>query len=225
MNSLAEIIIPFPLMNQLIFKTYQIIIIVFFQLLIVYSCSNGTANKNAVIDDGLKYNELSSRAFSHCKKLNFDTTFYFVVDMSIHSGKNRFMVWDFSKQKVTQKALVTHGCGSNGWSSDASSTSPQFSNVCESHCSSLGKYKVSDRGYSQWGMHVKYLLHGLDSSNSNALKRTIVLHSWDAVPDKEIFPVGAPESWGCPAVSNEFMIKLDSMLQSSGKPVLLWMVY
>jgi hypothetical protein len=40
----------------------------------------------------------------------------------------------------------------------------------------------------------------------------------------EIYPRHSPLSWGCPAVSNEFMEKLDERLQQSKKPVLLWII-
>ena len=52
----------------------------------------------------------------------------------------------------------------------------------------------------------------------------MVLHSWNAVKNKEVNPKYAPLSWGCPAVSNEFMEKLDIRLQDSEKPVLLWIL-
>ncbi len=194
------------------------------QLFFLNSCSGTVENSISSPTDSLKIKKLSAEALSFCKENNFNTEFCFFIDMSIHSGKNRFFVWNLNEQSVTARGLVTHGCGSEGWSNDGTKTTPQFSNVCDSHCSSLGKYKVSDRGYSQWGMNVKYLLYGLDSTNSNALKRTIVLHSWEAVSDEEIFPSGSAESWGCPAVSNNFMEELDKLLKSSDKPVLLWVV-
>jgi hypothetical protein len=64
----------------------------------------------------------------------------------------------------------------------------------------------------------------LEESNKNAVKRVVVLHSWNAVKNNEVYPKFAPLSWGCPAVSNEFMEKLDTRLQKSEKPVLLWIV-
>ena len=69
---------------------------------------------------------------------------------------------------------------------------------------------------------MKYNLHGLDDSNSNALARTIVLHSWEEITDEEVYPDGTAEGWGCPAVSNASMRFLDSCLQKADKPVLLW---
>ena len=40
----------------------------------------------------------------------------------------------------------------------------------------------------------------MENTNTNAEKRVVVLHSWDAVSNKEIYPRFAPLSWGCPAV-------------------------
>lgn len=64
----------------------------------------------------------------------------------------------------------------------------------------------------------------MDSSNSNALKRNIVLHSWNAVSEKETFPDGTPEGWGCPAVSNESLKRISSKIDASKKPILLWVI-
>ena len=72
------------------------------------------------------------------------------------------------------------------------------------------------------GIHVKYLLHGLESSNSIALRRDIVLHSWERVSDEEVYPDGTPEGWGCPAVSDNDMRLIDQKLKSLGKKVLMW---
>jgi hypothetical protein len=69
---------------------------------------------------------------------------------------------------------------------------------------------------------VNYKLHGLESSNSNAYDRLIVLHSWNDVPDSETYPNGTPEGWGCPAISNNLMKQVDSLLKLQSKPVLLW---
>lgn len=87
-----------------------------------------------------------------------------------------------------------------------------------------GKYKIGNRDYSSWGINVKYWLHGLESTNKSAVKRVVVLHSWDAVKNFEIYPRLSPLSWGCPAVSDDFMKKLDERLQQTKKPVLLWII-
>ncbi|MDG4653861.1 murein L,D-transpeptidase catalytic domain-containing protein [Chryseobacterium arthrosphaerae] len=164
----------------------------------------------------------AEEALEFCTSGKFNTDFCIMIDMSLHSGINRFFVWDFKTNSISKQYLVGHGCGSNSWSKDDSKSNPGFSNEDGSHLSSLGKYKLEGRGYSDWGIHIKYLMHGLEDTNSNALKRFIVFHSWDKMSDEETFPEGSPEGWGCPTVSNNAMKEIDPMIQKSGKPVLMW---
>jgi hypothetical protein len=70
----------------------------------------------------------------------------------------------------------------------------------------------------------KYWLKGLEENNKSAEERIVVLHSWSKVSNKEIAPEYLPLSWGCPAVSDDFMKKLDKKLQQTQKPVLLWII-
>ncbi|GAB2705267.1 hypothetical protein GCM10027037_33810 [Mucilaginibacter koreensis] len=142
--------------------------------------------------------------------------------MSLPSGIKRFVVWDFKKSNIWMSGLVSHGCGTQPWSYDRSKEKPVFSNAANSHCTSLGKYRVDGRGYSMWGIHVKYYLTGLESTNSNAAARQVVFHSWDVIPDQEVYPIGTPEGWGCPAVSNTTMKAVDELLKKQKKHLLLW---
>lgn len=164
-----------------------------------------------------------AEAKAFCKSEGYNKHYCFLLDMSRHSGRYRFYVWDFDSNKVVDSALVSHGCGISNWGDDGTADAPVFSNEYESHCSSLGKYHVGERAWSQWGINIKYQLYGLDSTNSNANGRRIVLHSWEFVNDIEVYPDGSPEGWGCPAVSNAFMARLDTRLKKSTEPVLLWM--
>lgn len=148
-----------------------------------------------------------------------------VINYSKHSGLKRGYVADLKAGVYTDSFMVSHGCGNNNWGDDMSRNNPVFSNTYHSHCSSLGRYRIGKRGYSAWGINVKYLLHGLDTGNSNALGRIIVLHGWSAVSEVEVYPSGTPEGWGCPAVSNSTMHQLDSLLKDRIRPVLLWTFY
>ena len=170
-----------------------------------------------------KITEKAREAKIFCKKHKYNTDFCLLADMSLHSGIKRLFVWDFKKDTISNRYLVGHGCGDDYWSYDFSKENPVFSNTPDSHCSSLGKYKIGERGYSNWGIHVKYLLHGLEETNSNALSRQIVLHGWKLMSNNEIYPFGSPEGWGCPTVSNDAMKAIDEKLKDSDKPVLLWM--
>jgi hypothetical protein len=166
----------------------------------------------------LKANE----ALKFCKQNNYNQDTCILIDMSLHSGVNRFFVWDFKKNEVVHQSIVSHGtCQHNPWRGDNTKENPTFSNVPESHCSSLGKYLIGERGYSQFGVNIKYILHGLDETNSNAQKRVIVFHSWEAIPNQEPFPKGTPEGWGCPAISDNEFLKIDKWLQNK-KKVLMW---
>lgn len=201
---------------------------------LICSCSQEPREKRSPVPDSVtkkeqriepdlsKIETKAEEALKFCTSKKFSTDFCILIDMSIHSGIKRFFVWDFKTNSVIRKYLVGHGCGSNPWSLDGSKNNPQFSNEDGSHLSSLGKYKLEGRGHSDWGINVKYLMHGLEETNSNALKRYIVFHSWDQMSDEEVFPSGSPEGWGCPTVSNNVMKEIDPMIQNSGKPVLMW---
>ena len=201
-------------------KQTTILILLFFGFLncsnIQEDCSESVMERNMV---------KAQEALAYCKEKRMNTDFCVLIDMSVHSGKNRFFLWDFKEAKVIEEGLCSHGCGKAPWGDTQTMTKPVFSNVSESHMSSVGKYKIGERGVSQWGINVKYLLHGLEKTNSNAYKRFIVLHSWDAVAEEEVYPNGTPEGWGCPAVSNGFLRAIDGYLKGAEDAVLLWVYF
>lgn len=158
-------------------------------------------------------------AKTFCKNNGLNDNFCFLIDLSIHSGKNRFFVFDLKKDSVMFSGLVCHGVGNN-----STETKPVFSNIPGSNCTSLGKYKTGDRAWSNWGINIHYKMHGLEKTNSNAFKRNIVLHSYDYVSDSEIYPAHLTLGWsqGCPVVGNALMKKIDSLLKRTKKPTLIW---
>lgn len=186
-------------------------------LVTIVCCNNATNIKK---DYALKH----LKAASYCKANNFNEDFYFFIDMSIHSGKNRFYIYDFKQNKITDENLVTHGACDHFQKNPSKYEESKFSDKIDSHCSMKGKFKIGKRDYSSWGIHVKYWLHGMETGNRSAVDRVVVLHSWKKVSNTEIFPEVSPLSWGCPAVADIFMKKLDDKLQESKKPVLLWIV-
>ncbi len=153
----------------------------------------------------------AQEAYDYAKANKMNTSKCILIDMSIHSGKSRLFVWDFNKQQVIAKGICSHGSCDNFKAGDYKQ--PVFTNTSGSHCSSLGKYRIGARAYSNWGINVHYKLHGLEATNSNAYKRIIVLHSFGLVPNKEVYPTYAPTSWGCPMVSDEMMTYLDGVLK------------
>lgn len=187
-----------------------------------FSASSLSTAERKPEGDPAKIKQKAEEALKFCKAKNLNTDFCILIDMSLHSGVKRFFLWNFKTDSISNKFLVGHGCGSKPWSADASKESPEFSNEDGSHRSSLGKYKLEGRGYSEWGINVKYLMHGMEATNSNALKRFIVFHSWNLMSDEDIYPKGSPEGWGCPTISNKAMKEIDPILQTSKKPILMW---
>ena len=146
---------------------------------------------------------------------DFSTTYCFLVDMSIHSGRKRFFVYDLERNMVIMSGLVSHGSCNETFLDQA-----KFSNAPGGNCTSQGKYKVGERYRGQYGK--SYKLYGLESTNSNAYTRAIVLHSYSCIPDEEIYPRVACNSSGCAGVSPTFFERLSSIIDRSKKPIVLW---
>jgi hypothetical protein len=151
------------------------------------------------------------------KKHSYNQDIAFMIDYSLHSGYNRFFVVDLKKGTIIKKGLVCHG-GGKGKNNSAIAT--VFSNVSESHCTTLGMALVGERAYSSWGKNYKYWIDGLETSNTNMRKRVVVLHAWEGVDDKEIYPSSLAVSWGCPTVSVQFLDDLDVILKKHDKVLL-----
>jgi len=166
-----------------------------------------------------KLSKKANEALDFCKKNKMNTDYCFLVDLSIHSGKNRFFIYDFKTQTISQSGLVCHGIGKN-----STAEKPVYSNEVGSNCTSLGKYKIGKRAYSNWGINIHYKMHGLESTNTNAFKRQVVLHSYSYVSETELFPTHLTMGWsqGCPVLANGLMKKIDEMLQKTKKPTLIW---
>lgn len=196
----------------------------FLFVLTFWSCTTNGKKSDVEAEEKRDYQHFHKEARAFCKAHNFDVGYYFLIDLSVHSGKDRFFVYDFKTNQVSNQSLVTHGSCDQFEANDTQWEKAKFSNENNSHCSSKGKYKIGKRAYSSWGIKIKYWLHGLEATNSNAVERVVVLHSWEAVADKEIYPEYSPLSWGCPAVSDMFMELLDAKLKQTQKPVLLWII-
>lgn len=144
----------------------------------------------------------------------YNSKICFLADMNMPSGANRFFIYDLQKDSIILSGLVAHGSCDNGFQIE-----PTFSNKINSGCSCLGKFEIGKSYMGRFGL--AYKLFGLDSSNSNAYDRTIVLHSYKCVPEQETQPLPICNSRGCPMISPAFLEKLKSYLDKSSKPVLL----
>jgi L,D-transpeptidase catalytic domain len=160
----------------------------------------------------LKEKVVLAKLFVQRKDYNNKNAFF--IDMSLASGKPRFYIYDLIKDSLISQGLVAHGNCFEYWLEGR-----RYSNVVGSGCTSLGKYKIGNSYTGKWGY--SYKLHGLDSSNNNAFERTVVLHSHSCIPESETEDEIC-QSNGCPTVSPNFLEQLKTIINTSKKPVLLW---
>lgn len=176
----------------------------------------GQADEEIVIKDINDIDRIHNKAReakAFVKKNDMNADWCMLLDFSYDLYTRRLIVYDLKNDKILRRELVSHGNGAG-----STPFNPVFSNVPGSNCSSLGKYRVGKRSYSNWGIHIHYKLHGLESTNSNAFKRIVVLHSYEyAYCDYPTFA-----SNGCPIVCDDVMRYLDTELQKATKPTLLW---
>lgn len=161
--------------------------------------------------------EHAESALEYCKTHGLRTDYCILVDFDVHSGKNRFFVWDFNKKKIVYSTICEHGRGGK-----STHRTPDFSNISGSKCTSLGKYHVLNKRHMYKYPSVPcYVLKGVDSTNSNAMARGILIH-----PDVSQIPTYPfPLHWrteGCFGLSIRGFDVVDDYKKMSSKPMLLW---
>jgi hypothetical protein len=162
--------------------------------------------------------EKASQAKDYVDENGFDVSYCFMIDMRLPSGKNRFFIYNLLKDSLEAAGLVTHGKGS-----ESETGNLVFSNAPNSYCTSLGKYKIGNSYNGNFGL--SYKLMGMEKTNSRALDRAVVLHSYCGVPKEEVYPAPICVSEGCPAVSPVFFTQLKAYMDESAEPILLWIYY
>lgn len=143
----------------------------------------------------------------NARKLNPQKHILTVVDFNLSSRKKRLWVFDLENNKLLLNDYVAHGQGSG----DEYAT--HFSNVEDSHQSSLGFYVTTDIYNGDHGASLRLI--GLDNGfNSAAFDRDIVIHGAAYVCAAYIkSQKRLGRSWGCPAVSNQVVKKLITTIE------------
>ncbi len=173
--------------------------------------SNNGSIENYVINR-LQYR--SKLLKEYAVKSGYNSTICFIADMRLYSGHNRFFVYQMDKDSIILQGLVAHGRCNERWLEDR-----KYGNDIGCGCSALGKYKIGEPYKGRFGL--AYKLYGLDSSNNNAFKRSIVLHAHECIPNTEVYPDPICQSDGCPTVAPQFLQKLSKIIDVSEKPILL----
>ena len=209
------------------FKPRTLLLIFFLLLSLTWLFSSGLwkRTKAGWADDQPARHELIDHSFKKLQlkaadakifvqRKEYNDAICFLVDMSLPTGQNRFFVYDLKKDTIRNSGLGTHGRCNQYWLDGR-----KYGNTVGCGCTSLGKYKV---GYSYNGKFgLAYKLHGLDKTNNKAFERFVVLHSHECVPATEVKD-DICQSDGCPTVSPGFLQWLKPVINTSKKPVLLW---
>ena len=150
------------------------------------------------------------------KRLPSDANYLCIVNFGKHSGEERFFIYNVRDNKYEYSGLVQHG---NGKGNTASK--PKFSNVIGSNCSSLGLYKITSKdNMHSWPGAPCFRMVGLDSTNSNAIARGILIHPslTRTLMPFEIWGLDLPltgESRGCFAVSCNTMYEISKRFKKN----------
>lgn len=120
-----------------------------------------------------------------------------IVDFTKSSRSKRLWIIDLAAQKLLFNTLVAHGQGSGN------DLATNFSNLANSHQSSLGFYVTNEVYFGKHGMSLR--LDGMDEGyNTNARNRDVVVHGAEYVSQSAINQLGRlGRSHGCPALPTE----------------------
>ncbi len=158
----------------------------------------------------------ANELLAFCKREGYNTSIALFVDLSLHSGRNRFVVWDFEQEKPLLICPVSHGSGSV--KSHVRSAYARISNEDGSHLSSVGRAVVAERYGGRYG--IAYRLDGLEDSNSNLRNRFVVLHGWEHTTSFPIYPIPTVGSFGCPVLSTKMMARVDEILKNESNVII-----
>lgn len=137
--------------------------------------------------------------------LNLQNDFAAIIDFTMPSTQKRLFLLNL-KEGTVERFYTTHGRNTG------QNTPLRFSNRSGSKQSSLGLYLAGEAYIGRYGKSMK--LHGLDSSNSRAAERDIVMHPADYASEEFLRTNGRLGlSWGCTAVQKVDAAKILTSLK------------
>jgi hypothetical protein len=133
-----------------------------------------------------------------------------VIDFSRPSTAPRLWVYDLRSRTLLFNELVSHGRNSG------MNMATSFSNLAESHKSSIGLYRTAEPYIGKHGYSLR--LDGLERGfNDRARARAIVIHGAEYVSEAITRAQGRlGRSLGCPAVRTEISRKLIDAVKDGG---------
>nr|WP_307774562.1 murein L,D-transpeptidase catalytic domain family protein [uncultured Cetobacterium sp.] len=193
-----------------------------FLFMIMYSFSFSFTSTSSLynklnLKDKMEYSVFKNAIKGSKKIKNANHNYLTIIDFTKPSTEPRFSVIDLKNKKLLYYTYVTHGKNSG------KVLPTLFSNTLNSFQSSLGFYKTDTNAYiGDYGYSLR--LKGLENRfNSNAYKRTIVIHGADYATKDYIDKVGfLGRSLGCPAIPTKIskdvidVLKGDSIVFIAG---------
>lgn len=142
------------------------------------------------------------RSWAFCKK-----DLLTIIDFSQPSYKKRLYVLDLNKEKLLYRTYVAHG------RETGLTYAREFSNIPNSHQSSLGFYRTAETYRGKHGYSLR--LDGLESQiNDLARQRAIVMHAADYARESFVQEYGRlGRSLGCPALPPELSQEIISRIK------------
>jgi hypothetical protein len=147
-----------------------------------------------------------------------DKLFYAITDFSLPSSEPRLWILDLIDGTLLWNIHVAHGENS---SSGSAAISNVFSNVNDSHQSSLGMMRS---GEIYWGAYDKSMrIDGVEDGYNDLVRpRAIVMHGWGGSTAEYVAAYGmAAETWGCPGIDDGLISDVVDTL-SDGSMLFFW---
>jgi hypothetical protein len=146
------------------------------------------------LDEHLSY-KVFAKAMAGRKNWSFpNSDLLTIIDFSQPSSMKRCYVIDLKKEKLLHRTYVAHG------RKTGMTYARQFSNIPESHQSSLGFFRTAETYRGKHGYSLR--LDGLERNiNDQARDRAIVMHAADYADEEFVQQHGRlGRSLGCPAL-------------------------
>ncbi len=137
---------------------------------------------------------------------------YATTDFSLHSRHRRQWIWDLLTGELLFHLHVGHGDASSSPSDPG--VAVRFSNVPESHQSSIGMLRTAESYTGDFGY--SHRLDGVEPGfNDNVRRRDIVMHPSAGSRPSFIQDNGYTlETWGCPAVDDEVSTEVVDLMHT-----------
>lgn len=153
-----------------------------------YECLNDSSINFEAFQYGMK----GYQALKNLGQLN-DKEQFVLIDFTKSSNDKRFYLIDLENDSVRYKKLVAHGRNTGEL------YAKDFSNVSESHKSSLGFYVTAETYNGKYDNSL--IIEGKEWTNNQARRRGVVVHAADYATQNFIDKYGRlGRSYGCPAL-------------------------